>query len=194
MSETQDVFEEEPEEPTTVTAKELAAQIDRWLDDARPERYEEGDDEWMEPVFKKADDFIRQHMNADERISSDARRSVRAREGQAVKSAHAELRKIARGEVPLGWPAPGEDWTPEWKARLSDLLHLPLKVGGGGKVQLCVMSPQDWRDWRLESQRVGDEDQKRRIEERLGAEKLETLGTQQGVSRTDEIRLGEAAS
>jgi len=178
---------EEPDEPNNVSDKELAALIDQWLAEARPERYDVEEDDWMESVIEKARDKLVESQTVDDAFLKAARRRVRDREGQAVKRMHAELRKIAEGKTPLGWPTEGEDWTEENKRILFELLHLPLKVGAE-KVQFGAMSREDWRNWRLESQRLGDEEMARRIAERRAAERIESLEIEQGTDRTDSIR------
>lgn len=180
-------IDEQPDEPTEVTDKELNTLIDMWLSDARPERYEVDETDWMEPVFKKARTKLTERSN-DDVIADAARRRVKDREGRAVQRMHGELRRLVQGEVPLGWPAPGEEWTEDGKKRLAELLHLPLKIGPN-KVQFGTMSAEDWQKWRLDSQRVTDEANQRAIDERRMAVRLQELTEAQGVSRTDQIRF-----
>lgn len=183
MSDNED-FDVEPEEPDeTVTDKQLGHLIDGWLADARPERYDEEDRDWMEPVFDKAREALLQCQTTEQAITDAARRRVRGREGQAVKRTHKELRNIAEmGQLPFGW-GDGEDW----KKYFFELLHLPLKIGGE-RVRLGVASGEDLTQWQLENSREGDEDQLRRINARRGAQLLAEWQSAQQVRRVEDLK------
>jgi hypothetical protein len=179
----------EPEEPDNVTDKQLGQLIDEWLADARPERYDEDDKDWMDPVIKKARKALLQYRTTDQAITDAAKRRVREREGQAVKRTHNELRKIAEhGALPLGW-GDGDDW----KKLFAELLHLPLKIGGQ-RVRLGVASPTDLDQWQIENLREQDDDQLRRINARKGARMLAEWEIAQQVRRVEDLRPGGGAA
>lgn len=183
MSDIED-FEVEPEElDESVTDKQLSHLIDGWLADARPERYEGDDQEWMEPVFDKAREALLQCQTREQAIADAARRRVRGREGQAVKRTHKELRSIAEtGQLPFGW-GEGDDW----KKYHFELLQLPLKIAGE-RVRLGSASGEDLTQWQLENSREGDEDQLRRISARRGAQLLADWQAAQQVRRVEDLR------
>ncbi len=175
----------EPEEPDNVTDKQLGELIDQWLADARPERYDDEDKDWMDPVIEKAKRALLQYRTTDEAIADAAKRRVREREGQAVKRTHSELRKIAEhGSLPLGW-GDGDDW----KILYYDMLHLPLKIGSG-RVRLGAASPTDLEQWQVENYREEDEDKLRRIASRKGAKMLADWALAQHVKRVEDLRPG----
>lgn len=179
-----DDFEDQPEDlDESVTDKQLSHLIDVWLADARPERYAGEDREWMQPVFDKARDALLQCQTREQAIADAARRRVRAREGQAVKRTHKELRSIAEtGQLPLGW-GEGDDW----KKCHFELLQLPLKIAGE-RVRLGAASGEDLTQWQLENSREGNEDHLRRLSARRGAQLLANWQAQQRVRRVEDLR------
>lgn len=175
---------DEPEEPDdSITDKQLGQLIDEWLAEARPERYDEDEKEWMEPVDDKAREALLRYRTADQAITDAAKRRVRAREGLAVKRTHSWLRNIAEtGQLPLWW---GED--DDWKRLYREELSLPLKIAGK-RVRLGVASFNDLEQWESENRREQDEDDMRRILSRKGARMLAEWQLSQHVQRTEDLR------
>lgn len=77
--------------------EELNQQIDGWLADVRPERYDLGDKAWQEAVIDKAAAEL-ESMPHGETIRDAARRRVYRREQEAGRKANRFLREIRLAE------------------------------------------------------------------------------------------------
>lgn len=160
--------------------RDLTDLIDELLADNRPERYDDGEREWQDPVIDKVADIVAQ--KPQENLADYARRRVRAREGQAVTKLKNILREIFdNGRLPLGW---GEG---EWKQLYQDVLHLPLKIGKS-RVQFGAATTADWEQWIGEHQEEAD--QRAAADQRTGNGGRMILDwmLDQRVNRTDDLR------
>lgn len=173
---------DEFEEPQEDDPSEDELTVDEMLNNARPERYDLEDQEWMEPIVRKHRDHLLQKQSAEEIAEDLARKDVHTREGVATQKLNTLLRRFKDGEFPLGF---GE--TEDWKAFYAAYLDAPLLIGRD-KVRFGIASAEDLDDWVLEKQRAGEREQERRKETIDGAEWLAAALREQSADRVEDFR------
>jgi hypothetical protein len=160
----------------------LADQIDDWLTDERPERYDTEDRDWMLSVVDKVVKVLEEEPH-DEVIRNAARRLVSGREAQASQKINRLLRSMAEtGQLPLWWFD-----TPEWTIIYAATLHLPVKIAKH-KVRFGAMTDADWEEFVIEHKREEDEINATREMTRNGGVLLANLIREQKVRRTEDLR------
>lgn len=179
---TEEPFEEGPDPDETVTDKELNQLIDDLLAQARPERYDADEKEWMESVVAPVRKELQRQKSADDVALDAAKRRVYQREGLATKRTNKILRDIAEtGQLPIGW---GEG---DWLAFLFDILHLPMSIARR-RVRFGAASAADLVAWELESAREQDKRNKAEAASREGARFLADMLDRQHAQRIEDLR------
>ncbi|WP_327594684.1 hypothetical protein [Streptomyces chartreusis] len=177
-------YDEEPWEETGPLDDEgLTQHVDLWLLDARPERYDTSDKEWLSGVVDKvAREYLRR-TDLQEVVHQAAQRLVHAREGQATQRGNRFLRKIAaEGTLPAEW-GEGEDW----RQVLAHGLRMPLSLGGQ-RVCIGAAGKPDLRQWLLEREQQREKRQATETATDKGALLLIGWVERQGVDRVDDLR------
>lgn len=115
------------------------AVIDLRLNECRPDRYDEGSDQWLDDIAAEVADMI---PDDDARFQY-ARTLVRRREGEKTKNANKLLRQIFDDkQFPLGW---------------LDMANLPIAVGKE-RVALRAVTSADLRQFANDERRAAAND------------------------------------
>lgn len=118
------------------------AEIDRRLDQLRPQRSSSADKEWREDVYGWARNHIPDERNL---VRFFAEKAVDIREASATRRGNLLLRHWAKGHLPLLW---------------SDLGPLPVRVNGM-RIRMDALTPDDMddaaREQRSKAKQVYDE-------------------------------------
>jgi hypothetical protein len=118
------------------------ADIDKRLDELRPQRSNSGDKDWRAQVYGWARNHIPDETNL---VRHFAEKEVDGREAKATRRGNKMLRRWAKGQIPLLW---------------SDLGPLPVVVDGT-RIRMDALTPDDMddaaRELRSNAKQVYDE-------------------------------------
>ena len=115
------------------------ADIDAMLDEARPDRYDLGDNSWRADTYAE----VAEAMPAAEARRLAACQLVDQREGIATRAANALLREIGR--------------TQQWPMHWFDVARRTISVGPE-RVCLAVATTVDLRQWAIDERREAAQD------------------------------------
>lgn len=147
---------------------DLNETIDDRLNLARPDRYEPGDESWLQSII---DDIANEIPSYDAR-QRVARDIVIRREAEATKRTNRVLRDVIRsGQLPFDW---------------FDIRRWPLGVGDQ-RVALGACTSDDFREFANIERRRAANDFATRNESCEGAEFLAELIDDKGVTFADEL-------
>lgn len=119
--------EQQPDREYDRQWSEFRSEIDKMLDQSRPQRVAAAEKEWLEPIYS----WARNHMPDESRlVRIIAKREVDRREGIATKHANNLLRDYMHGRAPLSWSMVGPK---------------PIRVGRL-RIRLDVATPKEVED------------------------------------------------
>lgn len=169
------------QEDETVDDKALTALIDEWLTDARPERYDRADKDWMDAIIDKAA-FILEERPTREIARDAARRRVNGRETQAARQTARLFRQIAKAQqLPLWWGGENDQEAARYYFRLPVIL-------GEARVRLGVLSGPDLESYIADHAAQRDREVISREATINGAALVLELVLQQNVRRAEDLR------